>query len=169
VYFLKLIPLIQVIFMINNKIRDLIKVKGVSLKKFAESIDLTEAGFIKMLNSNSFKVETLLKISEKLNVSISYFFDDTNAKTEDINSKNIEILRKVFSNDSTFIDFIYLSLQSEKNEKTKKSLLTSAELYLKKYALLNESELDILVENGIFSNDFVYKIVSILTELNELK
>ena len=50
--------------------------RGISVKDFCRQINLTEQGFYQMIRNESMKIDVLERISEALNVSVSYWFDD---------------------------------------------------------------------------------------------
>ena len=59
-----------------ERIKVLSEKKSIALKDIAYKIGVTEAGFHKMLTNKTMKIETLEKISEILEVPVSYFFDE---------------------------------------------------------------------------------------------
>jgi transcriptional regulator with XRE-family HTH domain len=61
---------------IERNIRQQAKILGITLADVAKQIEMTEAGFYKMLSTDSIKVKTLKKLSEVLKQPIVYFFDD---------------------------------------------------------------------------------------------
>ena len=61
---------------IERNIRQQAKALGITLAEVAKQIEMTEAGFYKMLSTDSIKVKTLKKLSEVLKQPIVYFFDD---------------------------------------------------------------------------------------------
>lgn len=63
-------------FSLEAALKRLIKEKGITMTDVINSVGMSQAGFYKMLNSNSVKVETLEKIAAFFNVDISYFFVD---------------------------------------------------------------------------------------------
>jgi len=62
---------------IDLKIKKILTEKTWSMKELLAKIDLSEQGYSYMLKNNSMKVDTLLKISDVLQVPINYFFDET--------------------------------------------------------------------------------------------
>lgn len=58
-----------------QKIKELIKQNNFTIRDFAAEIGMTEQGLQKLIRENSTKVDTLELIAEKLNVSVSIFFD----------------------------------------------------------------------------------------------
>lgn len=69
---------------ISERIKDFAHEKRVSLSWIAKSIGSTNAGFYKMIDANSFKVETLQKIADVLNVDIIVFFPTEKSITVDL-------------------------------------------------------------------------------------
>jgi len=62
--------------MISNRIRELVKEKGLTLKELAEKIGYTDPGFRQSLYKNDFKISTLQKIADALSVNIFELFGD---------------------------------------------------------------------------------------------
>jgi DNA-binding Xre family transcriptional regulator len=54
----------------------LLRGKDITMTDVIKSVGMSQAGFYKMLNSNSVKVNTLEKIAQFLNVDVSLFFRD---------------------------------------------------------------------------------------------
>jgi lambda repressor-like predicted transcriptional regulator len=69
---------------ISEKIKAKAEENGVSLAWVAKKAELTKVGFYKMLDSNSFKTETLEKIATILGVDIVYFFYDEETGVVDL-------------------------------------------------------------------------------------
>jgi len=61
---------------IERNIRQQAKALGITLSDLAKHIEMTEAGFYKMLSTDSIKVKTLKKVSEVLKQPVAFFFDD---------------------------------------------------------------------------------------------
>jgi transcriptional regulator with XRE-family HTH domain len=61
---------------IKEKIEKLLAQKGISQKKFATMIEMSESGYIQMFDKGSIKVATLEKIASVLDVETSYFLSD---------------------------------------------------------------------------------------------
>ncbi|GHT33183.1 hypothetical protein FACS189434_06720 [Bacteroidia bacterium] len=61
------------------KIKEIARVKKISLKTLAKYADITEQGLQKLIRENSTKVETLEKIAATLGVSVGIFFDEPNS------------------------------------------------------------------------------------------
>lgn len=59
-----------------NIIREICKLKGLTLKDLSEKTKISETGIQKILNSDSTKVKTLEKIAYALEIPISKFFPD---------------------------------------------------------------------------------------------
>lgn len=62
----------QLVEAIKNKIEKALIEKEISKKDFLLNIGMSAAGYWQMLESNSMKVTTLLKISEVLKLPVSY-------------------------------------------------------------------------------------------------
>ncbi|MCJ8209675.1 helix-turn-helix transcriptional regulator [Mucilaginibacter sp. RS28] len=61
---------------IESKIRLLAKQRKITLSELSSAIGMTEAGFYKMLSTDSIKVKTLKKIAEALHQPIVVFFEE---------------------------------------------------------------------------------------------
>ncbi|NCD70072.1 helix-turn-helix domain-containing protein [Mucilaginibacter agri] len=61
---------------IEVNIRQHAKHQRMTLCDLAAAIDMTEAGFYKMLSTDSMKVKTLKKIAEVLNLPVNIFFEE---------------------------------------------------------------------------------------------
>ena len=57
------------------KIKIELERRGISIKDICRQIDITEQGFYQMIRNESMKVDVLERISEALNVPISYWFN----------------------------------------------------------------------------------------------
>lgn len=76
---------------IKDKIVKLAKEQGKTLRGVAAVIETTEMGLQYMFRNNSFKFDNMLKISEYLNVDISYFSDNnSNVNTQIKPSNSVE-------------------------------------------------------------------------------
>ncbi len=71
---------------IERNIRQRSKALGITLSDLARHIEMTEAGFYKMLSTDSIKVKTLKKLSDVLKQPIPYFFEDHQASGYQANS-----------------------------------------------------------------------------------
>ncbi|WP_158826686.1 helix-turn-helix domain-containing protein [Mucilaginibacter lacusdianchii] len=65
---------------LEANIRQQAKQMGVTLSDLAKNIEMTEAGFYKMLSTDSIKLKTLKKIAEVLKKPVSFFIDHTAKK-----------------------------------------------------------------------------------------
>ncbi|OKS85793.1 helix-turn-helix domain-containing protein [Mucilaginibacter polytrichastri] len=61
---------------IEQNIRQHAKHQKITLSELSSGIDMTEAGFYKMLSTESVKVKTLRKIAEVLKLPIQLFFEE---------------------------------------------------------------------------------------------
>jgi DNA-binding Xre family transcriptional regulator len=66
-----------------GKIKLLLAEKNITLRDLAGSVGMTEQGLHKLIKENSTKVDTLEKIANRLDVSVSVFFDETEAHSRD--------------------------------------------------------------------------------------
>ncbi|MFD1255746.1 helix-turn-helix domain-containing protein [Mucilaginibacter terrae] len=60
----------------ERNIRQQSKALGITLSDLAKNIEMTEAGFYKMLSTDSIKVKTLKKIAEVLKQPIPFFLEE---------------------------------------------------------------------------------------------
>ena len=58
-----------------EKLKNLTRIKGLTIKTLAGAVGLTDAGFHKSIKENSFRVDTLEKCAEVLDITVCYFFD----------------------------------------------------------------------------------------------
>jgi transcriptional regulator with XRE-family HTH domain len=66
---------------------------GLSIRKLCQQIGISDAGYYKMIENKSFKVETLEKMAVILQVSVTYFFDNsTNPDEYEIKSVQKDIV-----------------------------------------------------------------------------
>lgn len=63
-------------------IKDLLKERKVSIRDFANELGMTEQALQLLIRKNSTKIETLELIAQKLNISVSMFFE------KEVESKN---------------------------------------------------------------------------------
>jgi transcriptional regulator with XRE-family HTH domain len=61
---------------LEQNIRQRAKALGITLSDLCKHIEMTEAGFYKMLTTESIKVKTLRKISEVLEMPVTAFFNN---------------------------------------------------------------------------------------------
>jgi len=73
--------------MISEKIKLILYEKNISIKEFAEIIDMSEAGLHRAFKNDDFKISTLQKIAEKLNIEVGYFFGKSEIEEENISLK----------------------------------------------------------------------------------
>lgn len=64
---------------VSDKIKNLNKSKGYTLEDLAKKIGVVQPSLSRMLKSNDFKLSTLQKIADVLEVDISYFFEQNNS------------------------------------------------------------------------------------------
>ena len=77
---------------IERNIRQQAKALGITLSDLAKHIEMTEAGFYKMLSTDSIKVKTLKKVSEVLKQPVGFFFDDhSNGSSYQISSPSLNL------------------------------------------------------------------------------
>lgn len=110
---------------LGSRIRELRKLKGISQLDLAYDMDMsmnTISGI--ELGKISPKIDTLKKISKKLNINISELFEfsDSQYKDKIVRKKVEEISRDLLARDKDFIDLIAniinLLQKAEKNKNT---------------------------------------------------
>lgn len=74
-------------------IKQLCEIQKLTIPQLAQKIGLTKRGLYSSIENSSMKVETLEKIAEVLNVSISVFFQEGNLleETSRLNEKNTQM------------------------------------------------------------------------------
>lgn len=68
--------------LILNKIKILLEEKRLTINELCEKIEITDMGFRKMFSNESLKVSTLKKISEVLEVPVTYFFGEESSESK---------------------------------------------------------------------------------------
>ena len=61
---------------IAEKIKSVLKEKSISQQEMADHVGMTLDGFRKMLIKNTYKLDVILQIAEKLGKPLDYFLDD---------------------------------------------------------------------------------------------
>lgn len=59
-----------------ERIKTIVKQKGITFKWLCGEINMSETGFAKMMREESMKVDTLEKIANKLSVNVCVFFEE---------------------------------------------------------------------------------------------
>lgn len=77
-----------------SKLKLAIKQRGFTEKAFADKLGITQNGFRAMVNNHTMSIKTLEKISEILEVPMTYFFDDSDGKLPAPKSFNEKDLAK---------------------------------------------------------------------------
>ncbi len=75
---------------IGKRIKEIVERKGMKMEHVYNSIEMTNAGFYRMLKNNSFKVSTLIKIADLLEVPIEAFFSD---EADELRDKLVGIIQ----------------------------------------------------------------------------
>ena len=65
-----------------GKIKLELERRGITLKEFCRKIDITEQGLYQMIRNQSMKVDVLERISEILDVPVSFWFDDNDEQQD---------------------------------------------------------------------------------------
>jgi len=82
---------------LSEKIKNLAKSKHYTMKMLCEKIPMSRLGLHRTLENDTMKVRTLSKISEILEVNITYFLDDNETSFQKKENKPI------FTSDEIFI------------------------------------------------------------------
>ena len=67
-----------------SRIRKLIEDRKLTIREFAEKINISEPGIHNMFRTHDMKVSTLQKIADYFDVPITYFFDDIDTKNQTV-------------------------------------------------------------------------------------
>jgi transcriptional regulator with XRE-family HTH domain len=67
-----------------NRIKSLIDENNLTIKGFAEKVEVSEQGIHSMFRSQDMKVSTLQRIADYFEVPITYFFDDLDSKGQTV-------------------------------------------------------------------------------------
>lgn len=59
-----------------NRIKTELERRGITIKDFCRKVDLTEQGLHQMIRNGSMKVDVLERISDELDVPVSFWFDE---------------------------------------------------------------------------------------------
>jgi DNA-binding Xre family transcriptional regulator len=103
-----------------SKIEMLRAQKKIPKMEFYKSIEMTDTGYKKMLESNSMKVSTLEKIAEILGVKPTSFFEDASVgEPDDLQKKYIDILERFTQLQS---DYAALLKQNQLHQEPQKKL-----------------------------------------------
>lgn len=90
-------------------IKHLLKERNISIRDFSKELGITEQGLQKLIRENSTKVETLELIAQKLNVSISVFFDDFSCDKKSEKERLLSIIesqQKTIEKQASAIDIL---------------------------------------------------------------
>ena len=105
-------------FAIGEKIKELRKSKGVTLKEIAKATGFSTALISQIENNNvSPPIATLMRISKFLGVKISYFFEEKNLPVEVVKKHERRKIKKVISPEGTDHGYIYESLSFRKKNR----------------------------------------------------
>lgn len=99
-------------FNLEKKIKELSRIKGISIRQLCLKIEMTENGLNKSLKNNTLKIDTLQKIAKAFNVSVGSFFEYKSLNQED----------------TVFINFFKISKNATKNREA--ALKSTYENYL---------------------------------------
>lgn len=76
------------------KIKSLAETKGVTIRKLAQEIGMSEQNLHKCFKRNSIETKHLEKIAQVLNVSVGYFFDEGTGSDQSMNNNQVAIGNK---------------------------------------------------------------------------
>ena len=122
---------------IGEKIKKQIAANGTSLGWVAKQIGMSRPGFNTMLETDSIKVSTLMKVADVLNVPVLYFLLDETGKEEnaviDLNNHYIQSMTFVASNYHLAIEEIkkLLSVAGNDDNKSKNQLVSEIEIVVR--------------------------------------
>lgn len=111
--------------LIISRIKFLSKEKKISMRKLAEMIGMSSTGLHRSLANGSIKLETILKISDALDVTIDSLFDvftigEGHKSTMEISAMLIGTLKIALEEKNQEIDKLISYIQKlEKSQKTK--------------------------------------------------
>ena len=81
--------------------------RGIFVKDFCRQINLTEQGFYQMIRNESMKIDVLERISEALDVPVSYWFDEKDyIPVENTDTSQIKVEKKEEPISSKHIDAV---------------------------------------------------------------
>jgi transcriptional regulator with XRE-family HTH domain len=66
----------NIIFSINERVKELIEAKNLSIKEVAEAIGILPTNLSRMLGGEDLKVSTVMKIAKTLDLPVSVFFEE---------------------------------------------------------------------------------------------
>jgi transcriptional regulator with XRE-family HTH domain len=69
-----------------SKIKTELELRNITIKDFCREVDITEQGLHQMIRNSSMKIDVLERISQRLDVPVSYWFDD---KGEEMTQKRV--------------------------------------------------------------------------------
>ena len=67
---------------ISQKIREIIKKRGITQSELSKVIGMTRNGFQKALENETFKATALQEMADHLNVGVNYFYENSNYNNE---------------------------------------------------------------------------------------
>jgi len=85
---------------VNQKISEALRIKGMTKKDLCLAIGMTENGFKKSLDNGVLKIQTLFDIAKTLNRPVQYFLDDTIIGSQS-NEMDFDKMKKAFTLDNT--------------------------------------------------------------------
>jgi transcriptional regulator with XRE-family HTH domain len=139
---------------IGNKIREVRKKNGLTLNELAELTGLSQ-GFLSQVerSKSSITLQSLSKISDALEVSRSYFFEDV----EDEENHSTGVSSKIAINNEHDINFFYKSLAGNIDQPIFEPMLavllpeerkpSASSHYGEEFAYVLEGELTLIIED----------------------
>ncbi len=137
-----------------QKIKDLLKKKKITKRDFAESIGKNENTVANYLTKKTkIDIETFIKISEVLGVSVGYFFEGGNSG---IDKEKMELLERLISIDNQ----LFKQLNSITKKEVENNLIASLVVAFAnngtfdRYGYLSKNELKKLKDFNLITADF---------------
>lgn len=157
---------------ISDKIKKRAEENGVSLAWVAKKAELTKVGFYKMLDTNSFKTDTLEKIADILGVRMIFFFrDEINLET-DLNQLEKQLQDSIDS--KVKVDFSHFDKKTKPTKTSKKTInkenyltniLVSIDLY-NFYEDINNNVIEWEKETNLTKEQVLKNIKQLIGEIN---
>jgi|GEM_PF-4257592 len=96
---------------ITERIKKLLKENNITISELASKLNVSAYGLQKMFKANSYKVDTLQKIADALNVEITEFVGDT-LKISEYNElkRNNEVLDVLLRSEKNYNEKLYLRI-----------------------------------------------------------
>ncbi len=149
---------------ISKKIKELMKLKNITQKDFAEQIGMTRNGFQVALANNDFKLSVLEKIATTLDFPLAYFFEEDYISSKD-NIKIHNIFKSFLLEDSLFISQLHNSVRKKK--RIEDSSIIKFAYIVTRYLYLQPLEYELLVKCGLISSSIEEQIKDLFNEFTK--